>query len=190
MPTTAAVDRRAELAAAAFELIAERGLDGLSLRAVARRVGATTGIVTHHFLDRAELVEAALDHARSSMMERALSLPSDADAYDLVAATLPLGDRMVASWRVWLSVRVAALADPEMARFHREMYDQWRGEISRRLESDLGASTPSAVDHLMAVVDGVAMRAVLDPGEWPEDRQRSHLDTAWAAAVTEGGMSD
>jgi len=157
------------------------------MRALARSVGATTGIVTHHFLDRAEVVEAALGHARSTMLDRALALPAGSTAFDLLVATLPLDDRMVTSWRVWLDVRAAALHDPDMARFHREMYDEWQAESERRLQPELGEAAAVAVDHLMAVVDGIALRAALDPDAWPESRQRKHLTTAWDAVVPRSG---
>lgn len=144
-------------------------------------MGATTGIVTHHFIDRAELVEAALAHARHAMLERALALPPDSTALDLLTATLPTDAHMVRSWRVWLSIRAAALHDPEMERFHREMYDEWRRAIELTARRDLGDATHVSVDHLMAVVDGIALRATLDPGAWPAARQHAHLVMAWDA---------
>ena len=44
--------RRDELAAAAYRLIAAKGVGGLSIRLLAREVGGTTGAVTHHFISR------------------------------------------------------------------------------------------------------------------------------------------
>lgn len=176
-------DRRAELAAAAFEIIAERGLPGLSLRALARRVGATTGLVTHYYLDRAELVDAALQHARSLMVERFEALPPSTPLIDVLAGILPIDDEATTSWRVWLSVRAGALADPDLADFHRHMYDEWGDELRRRLRPRLadandGPPLDWAVDHMMAVIDGIALRATLDRDAWPADRQRSHVATA------------
>lgn len=137
--------------------------------------------MTHHFIDRAELVEAALAHARHAVLERALALPAGSTALDLLTATLPTDAHMVRNWRVWLSIRAAALHDTEMERFHREMYDEWRRAIELTARPDLGDATPIAVDHLMAVVDGIALRATLDPASWPPDRQAAHLAIAWAA---------
>ncbi len=178
-------DRRAELAAAAYQLIAERGLPGLSLRALARRVGATTGLVTHYYLDRAELVDAALQHARDRMVDHFVHLPADTPLVDVLASILPIDDGVATSWRVWLSVRSGALADPELADFHRHMYDEWGAELRRRLGPVLAAapdppSLPWAVDHMMAIIDGIALRATLDRDSWPAERQRGHLAAALA----------
>lgn len=184
---TAVGGRRSEVAAAAYRLIAERGLSGLSLRAVARAVGGTTGIVTHHFADRAELVEAALDHARRTMVDRFGDLPHDASLVDLAVATLPTDAEMVTSWRVWLVVRAAALHDPEMARFHRAMYDEWRAALGRAAPGGgRRAAAPDALDHVMAVVDGVALRAAHDPKAWPPRRQREHVRLAVQAVGLDG----
>lgn len=156
---------------------------------MARRVGATTGLVTHYYLDRAELVDAALQHARDQMADHFIHLPPDTALADVLASILPIDDRVATSWRVWLSVRSGALADPELADFHRTMYDEWGAELRRRLGPVLAATPdppqlPWAVDHVMAIIDGIALRATLDRDAWPAERQRSHL-TAALATLTE-----
>jgi hypothetical protein len=104
---------------------------------------------------------------------------------DVLASILPIDDRVATSWRVWLSVRSGALADPELADFHRHMYDEWGAELRRRLRPVLAAGTDAprlewAVDHVMAIIDGIALRATLDRDAWPPVRQRSHLAAALA----------
>src|SRR6185503_18200190 len=62
MPVT--VDRevrRREVAEAVWRVLAETGFAGLSLRAVAREMGATTGLLTHYFRSKRELVRHALE---------------------------------------------------------------------------------------------------------------------------------
>jgi AcrR family transcriptional regulator len=152
------------------------------MRAVARRCGATTGLVTHHFADRAELVAAALEHAREIMIRRITDLGSDASPFDVLAATLPTDEHMVRSWRVWLSVRAAALVDPAMAGFHSDMYHEWHDSLVTAGCADLDTEDASAaVDHLMAVIDGLALRAALDTEAWPPRRQLDHLARALSA---------
>ncbi len=130
-------------------------------------------------------MDAALQHAHDQMADRFVALPRDASLIDVLASILPIDDRVATSWRVWLSVRSGALADPELAEFHRKMYDEWGAELRRRLGPVLPAGSddpglPWAVDHVMATIDGIALRATLDRDAWPPERQRSHL----AAALT------
>ena len=54
-------ERRAEIVSAAGRIIEQKGLEGASLRAIARELGCTTGVLTHHFVSKEDLLHAALD---------------------------------------------------------------------------------------------------------------------------------
>ncbi|WP_030773255.1 TetR/AcrR family transcriptional regulator, partial [Streptomyces sp. NRRL F-2664] len=56
-------NRRERIAEVAEELIAERGLEGLTHRAVAERADVSLSSTTYHFADREALVRAALERA-------------------------------------------------------------------------------------------------------------------------------
>ena len=174
-------DRRAELAAAAYEVVAEGGIDSLSLRTVARRVGATTGLLSHHFADRRDLIGAALDHAAGAMLGRVLAMEGDAHPVELLAAVLPTDDATVEVWRFSLSVRTAALFDDELRQFDRRIRDHWEANLPDRLAGVVPGDALEAARHLVALVDGIAFHAVLDPAAWPPARQVEHLRAGFAA---------
>jgi AcrR family transcriptional regulator len=54
-------DLRRALLAAAFQVLAEHGLDGLTLREVARRAGVSHAAPYHHFADKAALLAALVE---------------------------------------------------------------------------------------------------------------------------------
>ncbi|MEV8535369.1 TetR family transcriptional regulator [Streptomyces sp. NPDC051211] len=56
-------NRRERIAEVAEELIAERGLEGLTHRAIAERANVSLSSTTYHFADREALIHAALDRA-------------------------------------------------------------------------------------------------------------------------------
>ncbi|MCB9689128.1 MAG: TetR/AcrR family transcriptional regulator [Alphaproteobacteria bacterium] len=64
-------DLRNALLAAAVELIAERGVAGLSLREAARRVGVSHAAPYRHFPDRAALLLAVADEGFGRLVEAA-----------------------------------------------------------------------------------------------------------------------
>jgi len=177
-------NRRAELAKTSYELIAERGMEGVSLRAVARRLGATTGLVSHHFADRAELTEAALDHAAAVIVTRVMKMPGTTDVFDVLAAVLPIDAVTIENWRFAFSVRTSAMFDPDLRRFDRMILEHWNsylpGQLAGRVEGDLH----DACRHLIALVDGIALQAVLNPLDWPADKQIHHLRLGYSALVT------
>ena len=152
------------------------------MRVLARRVGATTGLVSHHFADRAEVVEAALDHSAQVIIDRTQpAVASGADPVELLELVLPTDDVTRENWRFALTVRVASLADEDLRRFDHTITAHWRSSLPALLAGHVSGDPDDACDHLVALVDGIALRAVLDPDAWPPERQRDHLRTGFRA---------
>jgi AcrR family transcriptional regulator len=179
-------DRRAELAVAAYEVVAASGIDGLSLRTVARRVGATTGLVSHHFVDRQDLLGAALDHAAETMLARVREVPPGAQPIDVLAAVLPTDEAAAQVWRFSLSVRIASAFRADLRGFDQTIRDYWESSLPARLAGlpGLGADPVEAARHLVALIDGISLGAILDPDGWPADRQLRQLRMAFAGLET------
>ncbi|RJQ89114.1 TetR/AcrR family transcriptional regulator [Amycolatopsis panacis] len=76
-------DRRARIARAAIEVVGERGIDGLTHRAVAATAGVPLGSTTYHFSTLDDLLAVALEQAAAANVERlqtwAASLSPDED---------------------------------------------------------------------------------------------------------------
>ena len=80
---------------AAWLLIAERGLEGMSTREVLARTGAPRGSVYHHFpRGRTELIELAIDHSRQWMQEQIGAIDAKIPD-DVVAGYLGIWRRVV-----------------------------------------------------------------------------------------------
>jgi AcrR family transcriptional regulator len=62
-PATVRDLRRGQIVAAARALVAEGGLEGLTVGALEARLGYTRGVITYHFRDKDEIVEAVLESA-------------------------------------------------------------------------------------------------------------------------------
>lgn len=83
-------DRKLRIARAALSVVAERGLEGLTVRAVAEAADVPLGSTTYHYASSEGLIEAALEMAidQSSILMRKWldSLPPDPDLpYELAA---------------------------------------------------------------------------------------------------------
>lgn len=76
-------ERRARIAKAAIEVVAERGIDGLTHRAVAAAAGVPLGSTTYHFATLDDLLEVALHEAAANnvreLQEWERALAADAD---------------------------------------------------------------------------------------------------------------
>jgi AcrR family transcriptional regulator len=78
---------RQEILDAAIALIADRGDEAVSMRAIARAVGVTPPAVYLHFADKRELMSAVLEHVFADLA-RALEDADQGDPHERVRAIL------------------------------------------------------------------------------------------------------
>jgi TetR/AcrR family transcriptional regulator, transcriptional repressor of bet genes len=171
--------RRQQLAHAAAGVIARDGLNGASLRDVAAAGGVTTGAVTHYFPGRTDLIAAAYEQVMGRIVDRLDGTPldslADADALvGMLSGFLPHDAQTRSEWRVWLAFSAEALVDPVLSARHRAHY----AAILARIAADFGPDGPDGAvraDLLVAIIDGLAIRILLEPEDWPPARVRATL---------------
>lgn len=191
MPKVVDVDeRRTALIDATSREISERGLANVTLRSIARVNGWSTGIVTHYFTDKRELLMATLtdraDRSRRHIERQVASGVSLLDA--AIDAGLPIDEERTIDWRVYLAYMGAAVGEPELRGLLRERQRRYTDTIAqgigdaiadRRLRAQLDPHHEA--ERLVVVVNGVAIQAVLDPERFPPAVQRrivgDHLAT-------------
>ncbi|RKN49764.1 TetR family transcriptional regulator [Streptomyces klenkii] len=87
-------DRRTRIARAAIEVVAERGIEGLTHRSVAAAAGVPLGSTTYYFQTLDDLLEVALRQAAADNVRRLReweeSLPQDAE-FAVALAELVMG---------------------------------------------------------------------------------------------------
>lgn len=117
------VAARDQLTGALVRIVAERGLDEVSVRQVAAEVGVSGGMVQHHFPTKKAMLLAALDSVTTAFQTRANAacaerLPADA-LREVAHQLVPLDAERAAEARVWLAFVARAAIDPELAAVHR-----------------------------------------------------------------------
>jgi TetR/AcrR family transcriptional repressor of bet genes len=178
---------RARLSAATWAVLADRGLAGLTVRAVAERAGCSTGLVMHTFPDK----RALLRHARELLHRRTAEAAAAAEAgaaepVDRLRAVLrqavALSPAALDEARVWLGFSAAAVADPELAGLHVEHHGVFRERVGRLVgdarpdwTGERGSATATA---LVAMAEGLAVLSALDPAGYPPAAQEAAIDAA------------
>ena len=178
--------RRADVAAAVWRVLADHGFDGLTLRAVATEMNASTGLLTHYFPSKRDLVHYAHEVAAERTDNRPLR---EADAPGLAALrvalinVLPLTPEDTAMSRVWVSFWDAALGDDDLRDAQRARYERWRGRLQACVEAaqargELTRETPAAdvAVEAAAFAHGLVVQALFDPDRLPADRQLALLE--------------
>ncbi|MFF8827868.1 TetR/AcrR family transcriptional regulator [Streptomyces sp. NPDC015131] len=176
--------RRRDVSQAVWRVMAARGFTGLTLRAVAAELGATTGLLTHYFPTKSALV----DHALGLLEERTLSRPRRASGPGLAAVRdalldiLPLTPEATDSNRIWVSSWDAALSDPRLSADYARKYAESRARLQERVVAaqELGEMRPGDPAELAAGAQsfalGLVVQALFAPEAFPPARQVRLLD--------------
>jgi AcrR family transcriptional regulator len=187
--------RRREVAEAVWRVLADTGFAGLSLRAVAREMGATTGLLTHYFASKRELVQHALELVHERTLPRMAQAETAARGVDglrvrLRAVLVDDAEATILS-KVWVGFWDVALADAELGRAEAARYERWRERLRPLVDEalaaeDLAGDRETLVDILTAFTHGLVVQALFDPDRFPVDRQYAALDALLAALSSPG----
>ena len=178
--------RRDEITGAAARVIARSGIEAATMREVAAEAGWTTGVITHYFTDKRDLLLATFQ--ASLAHRRALRPPDTTSAADRLRASLegalPLDDDRRRHWLVTLACCLHASNDDALAVAQRDAYREFRDHVTE-LVTTAGIAPhdhpTTAAERLIAGADGLAVQALFDPGSWPPSRQLQALDTLLAS---------
>jgi AcrR family transcriptional regulator len=181
--------RRRDVSEAVWQVMATRGFAGLTLRAVAAELGATTGLLTHYFPTKHALVEYALDllEQRTVARPRRRTGRGLAALRDALLDILPLTAQAADSNRIWVSSWDAALCDGELSHDYARKYARSRDRLRERVAAaqDLGELPPGDPADIAAgaqsFVLGLVVQALFDPASFPPERQVALLDAHLAA---------
>lgn len=178
--------RRADVAEAVWRVLATRGFGGLTMRAVATELGASTGLLTHYFTNKRELVRYAHEIAAERTDTRPLrqaAAPGLSALRTALVNVLPLTPADVAMSRVWVSFWDAALDDDQLSEAQRARYERWRERLrghaaEAQVRGELpGSANPEDVAvEAAAFAHGLVVQALFDPARLPPDRQLALLD--------------
>lgn len=177
--------RRTEVLTAACELIAARGYAAVRIADVAERAGISTGTVHYYFADKRTMLEAALTFAvEASIARRGPQLAGLEDPEEqlrrLVELYLPVGPEAL-TWRVYVQFWGEALTKADLRADNALLYGRWRDFVAGivRAGQAAGRLAPGDPDDLaaglVALLDGLAIQAILDPEAMPIERMRRLL---------------
>lgn len=177
--------RRRDVSEAVWRVVATAGFTGLTMRAVAAELGASTGLVTHYFAGKAALVRHALDLAAERTDARPLRVPHAPGLPALRAAVLdvaPVDAGSAAMNRVWVSSWDLALAEPGLREAQADRYVRWRAKLAGHVadaqeRGELGPGDPADLAvRVAAFTHGLVTQALFDPDGFPPARQERLVD--------------
>ena len=182
--------RRRELVAATWAVVAAEGIEAATVRRIAEEAGCTTGRITHYFADKEEVLVAALRQVHRAAGRRMLAAIGPrsglAALRAVLAEALPLDQERILEWRVWLAFWGSAATSAGLQAEQHERYREWRGLLKRvlataQLPADIDLDR--LVDQIVALVDGFGLQGVLDPQHPQPEQLASRLNGAVDALI-------
>jgi len=162
--------RRRELVAATWAVVAAEGIEAATVRRIAEEAGCTTGRITHYFADKEEVLVAALRQVHRAAGRRMLAAIGPRSGLEalraVLAEALPLDQERILEWRVWLAFWGSAATSARLQAEQHERYREWRGLLKRVLATvplSADIDLDRLVDQIVALVDGFGLQGVLDP---------------------------
>lgn len=159
--------RGAHVLEAAVRLIADEGLAGLSIRAVATKAGVSPAQVQYYFRSKNDLVAAAFEHASdqflarlATILERPRSLRRLRVA---IALWLPLDEERERWVKVWLAYIGAAATRPDLAEAARRTDQRVISWLTEELAALHVPDPTTEATRLLALIDGIALHALTLP---------------------------
>jgi AcrR family transcriptional regulator len=208
--TGTADQRRAQMMAAALEVISERGYADTRIADVAERAGISPALVIYYFKTKDLLLTEAIRHYEDSWYAvgqvRMARLPTATARIEEIVAMnlLPEADpEPASSWQLWLDFWAQAARNTEVANVRRKSDERWRDEISSLVLAGQETGEFREVDPggfaicLSALLDGLTVQIaledpVVDPvGAFELSMQfvADRLGFAWRPGRGRGGVT-
>ncbi|WP_379154225.1 TetR/AcrR family transcriptional regulator [Paenibacillus sp. sgz5001063] len=183
-------ERKSHIAEATWRVIMNQGMKGATVRNIAQEAGVSLGALRHYFSTQHELIAFAMNLVKDRVDIRinallALDLPPKQLITRALMELIPVDDSTLAEMEVWFAFV-----------FHRKYAGKHYGEVDDGVYSGIqkfvdylheqgllrqDLDKDNELERLYALVDGLALHAMLDPERL--DKQRilsvvtSHIDS-------------
>jgi AcrR family transcriptional regulator len=185
------IERRERILQAMAQSVVEEGIQGASLRKVARRAHATTGMITHYYRSKNELIVDALRHA-AGRYRNTLAFAGkpglDRLKRRLEARFKNQSKEDVPSWKYFIEYWAASTRSEELRKHHVDLCRAGTASMTEDIKAaiDQGEAKPevdaeTAADITHALYYGLGVLSTLDPEAYSEERSiavyRAALDS-------------
>ena len=182
-------ERREAFLAAAYRTIKRSGIDGVTIRAVAREAGFTTGALVHYVSSKDKLlVQASEFSAREvrAQMEAMEALPDKLEALrQVLYLALPSDEEKRGNWNFFLGFWERSIHNAAVRRVTHLRYVEWLQRTERLIKAARNAGkisrdvdTKLASRSIVALIDGIATQT-LRTGTGMFAREQRALVDAW-----------
>ena len=184
-------ERREEVIAAVWRVIARDGLDSSTIRSIAKETGSSAGVLSHYFKDKDDILTFALKLSHRRIRERQnrkLANLTGAEALrELVLDNLPLDEERELETRLEIGYWARSLTRKEVTEVQRAEAGVLRKrmidviiEAQQQGEINIAETAAKIAERLLALIDGLSLHALLYPERVPPETQIAIIDDEFA----------
>jgi AcrR family transcriptional regulator len=177
-------ERRRQICDVLLDIVAESGMTGVTIRAVAERSGWSTGVIGHYFHGRQDLLHGGLRRAAEILAEhntRVLTTLDGLQALEqILEGSVPIDGRRLALSRIFFFFFVEAVTDQNLRPEVESYLVGWRKSVATALRrAQENGDLPADIDRkaiatdLVGLADGLSLHALLDEDVMARLRERS-----------------
>ncbi|MBU5356302.1 TetR family transcriptional regulator [Paenibacillus barcinonensis] len=168
--------QRVLVAEAAWRVIRRSGMEQASVRNIAEEAGISVGSMRHYFSTQSELLLYAMnlvsERVTSRIQRMTFNGPPMDDMKRLLLELMPNTDEKMAEMEVWYAFTAKSKTDPAFKKLADTVYNDIRRAVEIVITSltKLNLFRPDLdqeleIERLYALVDGLAIHAVLRPDQ-------------------------
>ncbi|MDQ7991751.1 MAG: TetR/AcrR family transcriptional regulator [Propionicimonas sp.] len=167
--------RRQEIVRAATEIFGSKGYKAGPLTEIAEQVGMTHAGILHHFGSKHQLLLEVLSYRDESDVAEldGKHIPDGTDLFRHLVRTAFANAQRAGIVQAYAVLSAESVTDNHPARSYFEgRYHQLRGEVAHAFEvmcAERGVAAPATIAHasasILAVMDGLQVQWLLDPGD-------------------------
>lgn len=187
--------RRQEVLAATWRVIARVGLDATTIRRIADEAGHSVGVLAHYFADKEDILSSAhlLAFARArARIDEATAGQSSLEALRLaMLEALPLDEERLLEAHVDVSFLGHTVGNAHLRRIrsasNANSRDMWGGFVTQAQESGEVRRDEDAgfiVDEIQALIESLSIQAIIDPARMTPEHQVTLVDRFLARVST------
>lgn len=176
-------ERRAIIADIVKEMIAETGMDSVTVRAVARKAGYSSTILSHYFRDKQHLLISAFASVLGEAPKRVEAvMEARGTMLECLCALLPTTESNLRDWQAWFGFWGKATHDPALAEERLIGIEETRKMLHvileygiKRDEAPANLDIPYYANHVQIYLNGLAAMVITKPEDWPMKDQQAAL---------------
>ncbi len=172
-------ERKVQIAEATWRVILNQGMKGATVRKIAEEAGLSLGALRHYFTTQQELLAFAMDLVKERVNSRIndmirRDMPPKEKVLSILLELVPVDDNKMAEMEVWFAFTFhSKYAEVSFDARHDGIFEGMRNIIEfldqerlfdKRLDKEVEA------ERLYAMIDGLALHAMLEPKRLDRER--------------------